>query len=224
MMFRIKICGVTSVADALEAVQAGADAIGLNFYAPSPRYVSPSQARDIAAVLPADVKCVGVFVDPELAQLEAAAKCGLHAVQLHGDERPSLLAHYRELPIVKAFRLGRDGLAPMRAFLEQAQALACSPGAVLIDAHCPGAYGGSGTTADWQLAATYHELAGPPLILAGGLHSENVAEAIRAVRPAAVDTASGVESSPGVKDAGRMQAFIQSAARALDQLSAGKAS
>jgi len=222
MLFRVKICGVTNVADAVEAVQAGADAIGVNFYDRSPRCVEASEARDIAAVLPEGVHCVGVFVNPELSELEAAVALGLHAVQLHGDEQPALLAHFRELPVIKAFRLGDDGLAPVRAFLEQARTLACLPAMVLIDAHRPGEYGGTGVTANWPLASEYHELAGPPLVLAGGLHAENVADAILTVRPAAVDTASGVEASPGVKDAKRMQAFVQAATRAFSQLDEGK--
>ncbi len=221
MTFRIKICGVTTVADALEAVQAGADAIGVNFFSGSPRFVEPSRAREIAAVLPEGVKCVGVFVDPEMPQLEAAVALGLHAVQLHGDEQPALLAHFRALPVIKAFRLGSDGLAPVRAFLEQSRLLGCSPEMVLVDAHRPGAYGGTGTMADWTLAASYAEVAGPPLVLAGGLTAENVAEAIRAVRPAAVDTASGVESSPGAKDAQKMKDFVQAATRAFSQLAEG---
>ncbi|MDZ4781054.1 MAG: phosphoribosylanthranilate isomerase [Planctomycetia bacterium] len=221
MSFRIKICGVTSVADALEAVQAGADAIGVNFFSGSPRCVEPSRAREIAAVLPEGVQCIGVFVDPELPQLEAAVALGLHAVQLHGDEQPALLAHFCELPVIKAFRLGDDGLAPVRAFLEQARLLGCPPEMVLVDAHRPGAYGGTGATADWNVVASYAELAGPPLVLAGGLTADNVADAIRTVRPAAVDTASGVESSPGVKDAQKMQDFVQAAMWAFSQLAEG---
>lgn len=211
MLFQIKICGVTTVEDALGAVQAGADAVGVNFYRQSPRYVEESRAREIAAVLPEGVKCVGVFVNPELSQLEGAVALGLHAVQLHGDESPTLLAHFRTLPVVKAFRLGADGLAPVQAFLDQCRALSCLPEMVLIDSYRAGEFGGTGATADWGAAAEYAALQGPPLVLAGGLKPENVAEAIRAVRPLAVDTASGVESAPGNKDQAKMNAFVQAA-------------
>lgn len=221
MLFRVKICGVTTTEDALGAVQAGADAIGVNFYRPSPRFVEESRAREIAAVLPEGVKCVGVFVNPELAELETAASLGLHAVQLHGDESPALLAHYRALPVIKAFRLGGDGLAPFANFLEQCRALGCTPAMALIDASHAGEFGGTGVTANWQVAAEYAKLNGPPLVLAGGLHAENVATAIQTVRPAAVDTASGVESSPGNKDTARMEAFVQAARRGFHAISEG---
>lgn len=221
MSFRIKICGVTTVADALCAVQSGAGAVGVNFFPQSPRFVEESRAREIAAVLPEGVTCVGVFVDPELAQLEAAVGVGLHAVQLHGDESPALLAHFRALPVIKAFRLGADGLAPIKAFLDQTQLLGCPPAMVLIDAFRPGAYGGTGTMADWATAAHYADLAGPPLVLAGGLNSENVADAICIVRPAAVDTASGVETAPGVKDAAKTEAFVSAAIHGFRQIAEG---
>lgn len=221
MLFSVKICGVTSVEDALGAVQAGADAIGVNFYEPSPRFVEESSAREIAAVLPESVKCVGVFVNPELAQLERAESLGLHAVQLHGDESPALLAHFRALPVIKSFRLGDDGLTPVAAFLDQCRALNCAPAMVLLDAHRPGEFGGTGVTANWQIAAEYAGLNGPPLVLAGGLHAENVAAAIKAVRPDAVDTASGVESAPGNKNAGKMDAFVQAAQQGFRAISEG---
>jgi phosphoribosylanthranilate isomerase len=221
MTFRVKICGVTTVEDALGAVQAGADAVGVNFYKASPRFVEESRAREIAAVLPEGVTCVGVFVDPDLAQLEAAVALGLHAVQLHGNETPALLAHFRELPIIKAFRLGDDGLAPVQSFLEQCRALNCLPAMTLIDSFRPGEFGGTGVTANWGLAADSAALNGPPLVLAGGLTAENVAAAIREVHPAAVDTASGVESSPGNKDTAKMDAFVRAAHDAFREISEG---
>ncbi len=219
MLFRIKICGVTTTEDALAAVQAGADAIGVNFFPGSPRFVEESRAREIAAVLPEGVKCIGVFVNAELAQLENAAKIGLHAVQLHGDEDAALVAHYRDLPLIKSFRIAAEGLAPVQAFLEKCAVLGRAPDTILIDAHRPGEYGGTGVVADWSVAANYASLQGPPLVLAGGLTAENVAAAIRAVRPAAVDTASGVELSPGNKDAAKMNAFVAAAQAAFAQLS-----
>jgi len=222
MLFRVKICGVTSVQDALDAVQAGADAVGLNFYEGSPRFLEESRAREIAAVLPDGVKAVGVFVNPELAQLEAAVALGLNAVQLHGDEAPALLAHFRDLPVIKALRLGPDGLTPVQRFLEQTAALGCRPEMVLLDAFHASALGGTGTTADWGVAAQYAALQGPPLVLAGGLRADNVAAAIQAVRPEAVDTASGVESTTARKDAEKMTAFVQAAHEAFRQLAEGR--
>jgi phosphoribosylanthranilate isomerase len=217
MLFRIKICGVTTTEDALGAVQAGADAIGVNFFPGSPRFVEESRAREIVAVLPEDVKCVGVFVNADLAALEYAASIGLDAVQLHGDEDAALVAHCRALPVIKSFRVGAEGLAPVKAFLDQCAVLGQAPAMVLLDAYRAGEYGGTGARADWGVAASYSALNGPPLALAGGLTAENVAEAIRAVRPAAVDVASGVELAPGDKDETKMNAFVAAARGAFGQ-------
>jgi phosphoribosylanthranilate isomerase len=212
-MFRIKICGITSVEDALVVAGAGADAIGLNFYARSPRCVGPETARQIAAAVPQTIIKVGLFVNAAVADVcRTFDALGLDLVQLHGDEPPEYLPQLGERPVLKAFRLGDAGLRPVNEFLARCQALRNVPRLVLLDAAAPGKYGGTGRTADWSVAAEYATLSDtPPLVLAGGLTPVNVAEAIRMVRPAAVDTASGVESSPGHKDPVKVEAFVRAA-------------
>ena len=211
-MFRVKICGITTVEDALVAVEAGADAIGLNFYAQSVRFLSPSQARHIVAALPKGVLKVGLFVNAEPAHIRTVAEhLGLHAIQLHGDEPPQTLSELGGLPILKAFRIGAEGLKGVRDYLSQCDT---PPDMILFDAQVPGQYGGTGALADWKLAA---ELGAEEhrVILAGGLTAANVAEAIRSVRPRAVDTASGVESSPGRKNPAAVRAFVAAAKQAF---------
>lgn len=223
-MFRVKICGVTDPHDALCCSEAGADAIGLNFYAASPRYVCPEMARQIAQGLPSTVVKVGVFVNAAIEQvLRTCDEVGLDAVQLHGDETPQMLARLGVRPAIKAFRCdGRDSRLVIE-FVRQCQDLGCRPCAVLIDASRPGAYGGTGQTADWP---TVRELSGllgdTPIILAGGLRPDNVVAAIQATRPAAVDTASGVESSPGRKDSNLVREFVHHARDALERLRHGE--
>lgn len=217
-MLRIKICGITRSADALAAVASGADALGLNFYRDSPRSIEPQAARQLVHALPAEVVKVGVFVNESAAVIRRlAAEIPLDAVQLHGDEPPALVAELAGLPVIKAFRLGDEGLAPLAAFLDEAARLGRPPRMVLLDASRPGQYGGTGHTVDWALAAGYHKLGGerPPLVLAGGLVPGNVAAAIRAVRPQAVDTASGVERVPGEKDIEKLREFIAQARASL---------
>ncbi len=210
-MFKIKICGVTSPEDACSAVRLGAEMIGLNFYANSPRYVSPEQALAIAAEVP---KATGVFVNASAALINRLAESvGLQWVQLHGDEPPELLADIRtDLSIIRVRCLDERGVGAIVDDLESCRTKGRTPEALLVDASVPGQYGGTGKTADWAALKNYHDWLGDiPLILAGGLCASNVAEAISAVRPTAVDTASGVESSPGVKDTVKMQAFIEAA-------------
>jgi phosphoribosylanthranilate isomerase len=197
---KVKICGITRLDDALEAVRLGADALGFNFWAGSRRHVSPSDARAIVRRLPAFVTAVGVFVDaPREEILSAVERSGVQVAQLHGDEPPALCASL-PLPVVKALRV-TDG----RALAALASYEVAS---FLLDAPSAG-YGGSGATFDWSLAAAAAEVT--PVVLAGGLTPENVAEAVRVVRPFAVDVASGVESSPGVKDPDKMRRFIAAA-------------
>jgi phosphoribosylanthranilate isomerase len=201
---RVKICGVTRLEDALLAVRLGADALGFNFWPGSRRFLAPAAAREIVRRLPPLVTAVGVFVDPSRDEvLRAVAASGVQVAQLHGDEPPSLCSAL-PLPVVKAIRV-RDA-----ASLE---ALAAYDGlaGLLLDAPSPG-FGGSGATFDWTLAAA--AAAARPVILAGGLGPANVAEAVRAVRPFAVDVASGVESAPGVKDGELMRRFIEAAKEA----------
>jgi phosphoribosylanthranilate isomerase len=198
---RVKICGITRLEDALAAAAAGADAVGFNFWPGSRRFIAPEAARAIAWRLPPFVAAVGVFVNQDPAEVRrACAAAGCSAAQLHGDEPPADAAAVG-LPVLKAFRLG----AP-----DDLHALDRWPAtAVLLDAPSEG-YGGSGRTVDWSLARLAVE-AGRTVVLSGGLAPENVAAAIRAVRPWAVDVASGVESSPGVKDRERVARFVRAA-------------
>ncbi len=197
---RVKICGVTRLEDALLAADLGADALGFNLWPGSKRHVSASVARGIVDRLPPFVTAVGVFVNqPPTEVLTLAAEAGLGTVQLHGDEPWDDVNGY-PIPAVKAVRLnGPESLVDLHRYRVRA---------FLLDA--PGAgFGGSGTTCDWRLAAEV--AARTRVILAGGLTPDNVTEAIRAVRPWAVDVASGVESSPGVKDPEKLRRFVERA-------------
>lgn len=197
---RVKICGVTRREDALLAGRLGADAIGLNFWPGSKRHVAPAAARALVRALPPLVTAVGVFVNPTRDEvLRAVEASGVTVVQLHGDEPPELCASL-PFPVVKAIRVtGPASLAALLSYEVQG---------FLLDAPGPG-FGGSGTSFDWSLAA--EAAASVPVLLAGGLTPENVAEAIRAVRPWGVDVASGVEVSPGVKDPEKLRRFIVAA-------------
>jgi phosphoribosylanthranilate isomerase len=200
---RIKICGITRLEDALAAVRLGADAVGFNFWPRSKRYLPPGEARAIVRRLPSFVTTVGVFVDPSRDEvIRAADASGIGVAQLHGDEPPELCLTL-PLPVLKAVRVaGRHALAALASYEVQG---------FLLDAPSPG-YGGSGRTFDWELAAEVaREL---PIVLAGGLGPENVAEAIRVVGPWAVDVASGVERAPGLKDPELMRLFIDRAKEA----------
>lgn len=162
-----------------------------------------------------DILPVGVFVNESLeVLLETASETLMAAVQLHGDEPPEFVAAVREarpeLAIIRAWRVGTDGLSPLASHLEECERRGARPDAVLVDAHVVDSYGGTGKTAPWELLRNY-DATWPPLILAGGLVPQNVAEAIRIVRPFGVDTASGIESSPGVKDTERAAAFVAAA-------------
>jgi phosphoribosylanthranilate isomerase len=194
---RIKICGVTRAEDALAAVRLGADALGFNFWPGSKRHITAAAARVIIARLPPFVTPVGVFVNQLEGEMRAiAAETGIQLFQLHGDEPPELCARL-PLPVVKAI--------PVDQVRTLSRLLSYEVSAFLLDTPSRG-YGGSGQPFDWSLAEGVSEVA--PVILAGGLTPENVAAAVRAVRPYAVDVASGVESSPGVKDMGRMSRFF----------------
>jgi phosphoribosylanthranilate isomerase len=212
-VFKIKICGVTNVADALAVAEAGADAIGLNFFPGSSRWVNCSVAAEIARALEAKLVKVGVFVNASVDEIKRiAGEVQLDAIQLHGDEPPEFLAQLPGQVLIRAFRCGEDGLGPVIAYLAHCQQLGCTPAMVLMDAFRPGQYGGTGETINWMSLIDHREHRElPPLVLAGGLRPETVAHAISVVHPAAVDTASGVERSPGQKDPGKIHAFVQAA-------------
>jgi len=216
-MFRIKICGITNVDDAVAVARAGADAVGLNFYARSPRYIALGTARRIVAALPKEMVKVGLFVNADPADIcRVCDDLGLDLIQLHGDEPPEFLAQLGGRPVMRALRLGTKGVQPVLEYLRRCRELAAMPSLTLLDSLIPGEYGGTGKTADWTAAKQYIVESGlPPLVLAGGLTPANVADAIRTVHPAAVDTASGVESSPGRKDPAAVAAFVQAARAAF---------
>jgi len=230
-MFRIKICGVTSSGEAEAAVQAGADAVGLNFFSGSRRYLKEDLAAAVAQAIPRVVSRVGVFVNlPPAEVCRLADLLKLDLLQLAGDEPPELLKQLNGRPVMKAVRLrivagGSLNMAPLVEFVRRAKELKRQPATVLVDAHLPGDFGGTGRTLDWPaladaLAEVREQLGAvlPPLVLAGGLSPDNVAEAIATVRPAAVDVASGVESAAGRKDAELMRRFVGAAREAFGRL------
>lgn len=193
----VKVCGITNLADALAAVDAGAAALGFNFYARSPRHVDPEVAAQIIASLGPSVCTVGVFVDESADRVAAiVARTGLRAVQFHGDESPDFCRGWPQ-KVIKAVRV-RDGDAAL-------QARAYSVDFILADAYVEGQRGGTGRQIVTEFLEGFDR---ERLILAGGLTPDNVAEAVRLVRPAAVDVASGVESAPGKKDVTLMRRFI----------------
>jgi phosphoribosylanthranilate isomerase len=201
MTVRVKICGITRLEDALAAVRLGADGLGFNFWPGSKRFIAPAEAARIIRALPPLVTSVGVFVDGSHQEVMAAAAIsGVQVLQLHGDEPPESCRRF-DRPVVKALRVEGPGAL---AELERYPGVA----AFLLDAPGPG-YGGSGRTIDWAVARAAAERA--TVLLAGGLTPANVAEAVRTVRPWAVDVASGVESSPGVKDHAALARFIAAA-------------
>lgn len=199
-MTRIKICGITRIEDGLVCARNGADAIGLVFYPPSPRYVAASQAAAIARALPPFVTTVGLFVNPTVEQVEAVLKeVRLDVLQFHGDE-PAEFCDTFGIPYLKAIRVkaGVD-LVQCAIRYQEAQGL-------LLDAYVEGTPGGTGQAFDWALIP--HELS-LPVVLSGGLEPANVGEAVRRVRPWAVDVSSGVEATKGIKDAAKIAAFIK---------------
>jgi phosphoribosylanthranilate isomerase len=211
-MVRVKICGITSLLDARAAVDAGANYLGFNFYERSPRNVARSEAARIRSQLPPAVEAVGIFVNTQPMDIFAlGASVRLKYAQLHGDEKPQDVADLsRSIPIIKAFKV--DGDFRLDLLLKYIKVFA-----FLLDAPSEtGQYGGTGQTFDWSIAAQAAK--SHRIILAGGLKVGNVAEAIRTVRPYAVDVASGVETKPGKKDHGLMREFIQEVRRAEKEL------
>ena len=200
---RVKICGLTRVEDARMAWAAGADALGLNFYARSPRYVTTEVAAALSRTRPALGAVVGVFVNesPDVIRNVVRA-CGLTSVQLHGDEPPEACTGYG-VPVIKALRIrGPEDVERARAYVGVGEVAT-----LLLDGAAPG-YGGGGVGFDWSLVARLTDV-GVPVLVAGGLHPGNVAEAVRATRAYGVDVASGVETSPGIKDADAVRAFVR---------------
>jgi phosphoribosylanthranilate isomerase len=200
-MFRIKICGITNESDALHAVACGADALGFVFFADSPRCVESDVVRAIVEKLPAEVTTVGLFVNetPEVVN-QVATQSGISLVQLHGDETPDFCRQI-DLPVMKAIRVrDAESLAGWSEYPVDA---------ILLDAWHPEKFGGTGEACDWELATDLAQKT--RIILAGGLNPDNVAEAVRIVRPHGVDISSGVEQSPGRKDPEKVSAFIENA-------------
>jgi phosphoribosylanthranilate isomerase len=208
-MTKVKICGIKTLDDALVAIEVGADYIGFNFYPKSVRFIEKNSCAAITSILKKkypQIKLVGVFVNSPVEEIKDIMKtCSLDLVQLHGDETLEIMQSLSGKAF-KAFRgvpQSLDGFARVDA------------PALLVDASVKGVYGGSGVTGDWngtaELAKKY------PLLLAGGLTPENVADAVRQVKPWGVDVASGVEFAPGLKDAGKMKAFVQAVKQTMDQ-------
>ena len=206
MPTRIKVCGITRPEDALLAVELGASALGFNFYRPSPRYIEPRAARSIIERLPPFVAAVGVYADEaEMEHVTASAReSGARRIQLHGPRFPDLAARPDGYALIRAVTVAKDFKAEMLAGFQV--------DAFLLDAFHPDLKGGTGRPFDWKLAREANRYG--TIILAGGLNPENVAEAIRTVRPFAVDVASGVESAPGQKDPARLSAFFAAVAEA----------
>jgi phosphoribosylanthranilate isomerase len=220
-MFRIKICGVTNSDDARLVADAGADAIGLNFFSKSRRFVTPAVAKTIVAGLPANITKVGVFVNHSADEIVGIVNhVGLDCIQLHGDEHSSIISQLpATVPIVRASGSSNVQLESLAVFLGLSRMLGRTRDSVLIDAASTSEYGGTGRLADWHVIAAYRAtLAEMPLILAGGLTPDNVADAIAAVRPHGVDVATGVEHEPGRKSAALILQFVDAARAALDRL------
>jgi len=199
----VKICGITNLADALTAVEAGADALGFNFYPKSPRYIDPQTAREIVDQLPRHVLTVGVFVNEEspVKVRQIATEAGVGALQLHGDESPDYCKALADQYVIKALAVGSE--------FNVQQAIKYNVNAILLDTRDGKLRGGTGRVFDWSIAREVSEVV-PRLFLAGGLSPENVEEAIACVNPYAVDACSALEDVPGKKNHERLRAFIKS--------------
>ena len=202
MSVRVKICGITHAEDALAAVDAGADALGFMFVEASPRCVTHEQAAGILRELPPFVARVGVFVNPSADKVRAAiAETGIDTLQFHGEETPAFCRQFG-LRVIKAFRVrDAESLKPLADFRSETW---------LLDSFVVGKHGGTGAVFNWDLAAQAVQQGGR-VILAGGLSPENAADAVRRIRPYALDVSSGVELAPGRKDAAKVRAFIAAA-------------
>ena len=197
---KVKVCGMTNLEDALLAVNLGAWALGFIFYKKSPRYISPSKVQKIIQLLPPFVTSVGVFVNQKEGAVKDIAKfCGLNTLQFHGDETPHYCQRFRDYKVIKAFRI-KDGfdISGLGVFRVSAY---------LFDTYQENAYGGSGKTFNWDVIKD--KKLNAPMILSGGLNPQNVRIAIETVKPYAVDVSSGVEKSPGKKDAALLREFFE---------------
>jgi phosphoribosylanthranilate isomerase len=225
-MFRIKICGITNSEDARIAVDAGADALGFNFFAGSKRYINFLSAKELIEADSLDCTKIGVFVNHTAEDLNVIAQAmKLDAVQLHGDQPPSFLLDVeRGRSIVRVYRVGDSGFVGIKTDLLMCAKFGREPDAILLDALVSTDYGGTGRRLDWTTLSDRIELLNfdrpepVRLILAGGLTPDNVAEAIRLVRPCGVDVASGVESAPGRKDPDKVRTFVAEARRGFAEI------
>ena len=210
MTTKVKICGITNLSDAIDACDCGADALGFNFYRRSKRVVTPESVREIVVKLPQSVLKIGVFVNQDSERIaEIAAETKLDAIQLHGDESPDLVDELRlklHLPIIKAFHVLSEQV--------RAEIARYRVDGVLLDSSSIEDRGGTGETFDWEIAKMVTKVI-PRTYLAGGLSAENVADAIRIVRPYAVDACSLLESEPGKKDRDKVARFIATAKTAI---------
>jgi phosphoribosylanthranilate isomerase len=212
-----KICGIREIETALAASRAGADAVGLNFYNPSPRSISVQSAGEIVKKLPAGTCAVGLFVNHSLSEIAAITEAtGIEILQLHGNETPEFLRDLtRHLPtceLIWARRVTLPEISRLGPQFEQCRNWGISLKACLLDARVEGEFGGTGRTLPWEeISRRYDRSRWPPLILAGGLTPGNVARAVELVRPWGVDTASGVETEPGVKDLAAIERFLRAA-------------
>jgi len=201
-MVKVKICGITSLEDALTAIDAGADALGFVFYSRSPRHVAPEQAAEIIGHLPPFVQTVGLFVNEDVSIVNSIAdQCGLDLIQLHGEETPKYCDSVKRR-VIKAFRVKDSSTLDLLAQYNVS--------GYLLDAWSPAAHGGTGQTFNWEIAAEAAQHC-QRIVLAGGLTPDNVAESIRQVRPYGVDVSSGVEAGQGRKDACKVRKFIEQA-------------
>jgi phosphoribosylanthranilate isomerase len=210
-MVKVKICGITSLDEALAAQETGVDALGFNFWVQSPRYIDPTDAGAIIRELNPFVACIGVFVNERAQRVrEIQQELSLSAVQLHGDESPEYCSALAPVKSIKAFRV-TGGFDP-------ASVVAYRVSAILLDAGVPGQFGGTGRSFDWRVALEVKKYG--PLVLAGGLTAENVGEAIQRVRPSVIDVCSGVEAEPGRKDLQKMARFMAEVQRVNSMLPA----
>jgi len=221
--FRIKICGLTDPANVRPTVEAGVQALGFNFYPKSKRYLDAELTPKVAIEIPPHVSRVGVFVNATPQDiLSRVGACGLHFVQLHGDENiedlkwiNASLSSLAKLPaIIKAIRLQSDPEKEIGTYIDRCHERGIDLAAILVDAFSTADYGGTGERANWTALGRWTDRRGVSLILAGGITPENVAEAIATVRPDAIDTASGVESSPGIKDPDKVRRLVAAATAA----------